>query len=216
MQATSSQSNPHSSKNSHPGCRWKNRRMSESGMSLVELMVAFSMFTIMALGALTALIQTRKMSENNVAQATAAVIAQGIIEQIHLSGYANIADDATLPLNFTGPSSGNLSEIQLFDLTWAANATTFTDIGTRANSADPTSPILGVLIDLDYKNGSTVIRPRRYMKMQVNLQRNVHTADDNIEIILTYRWQPPSGNGATTTPYITRELRTIRSQAPSY
>lgn len=186
-------------------------------MSLVELMVAFSMFTIMALGALTALIQTRKMSENNVAQATAAVIAQGIIEQIHLSGYANVAADATLPLNFAGPRpAGILSEIQSFNLPWASDSTTFTDIGTRADSSNPSSPILGVLLDLDYRSGGNVIRPRRYMPMQVNLQRDVHIADDNIAIILTYRWQPPSGNGAANTPYVTRELRTIRSLAPSY
>ena len=76
--------------------------------------------------------------------------------------------------------------------------------------------MLGILIDLDYKSGATVLRPARYMKMRVNLQRNVHTIDDNVEIILTYSWQPPTGNGAAAARYITREIRTIRSQAPSY
>jgi len=51
----------------------------------------------------------------------------------------------------------------------------------------------------------------------VNMRRTVHSGDDNVEIILTYQWQPPSRN---TRPgnnvYLTRELRTIRSQAPSY
>ena len=59
-------------------------------MTIVELMIAFALFTLMSLGSLTALIQTRKMSENNVAQETAAVIAQGIIEQVQLNPYDDI------------------------------------------------------------------------------------------------------------------------------
>jgi len=191
-------------------------RRPQRGMTLVEVMIATSLFTLMALGALATLLQTRRMSENNLAQATAAVIVQGIIEQVHLDGYTTITTDPNLVLTFTAPNSSNLSTIQQFSLPWATDATTFTEIGIRTDPADLTSPILGVLIDLDYRNGSTVIRPARYMKMRVNLQRNVHTTDDNVEIILTYSWQPPSGNGAASAPYLTREIRTIRSPAQSF
>jgi len=191
------------------------RPAAAAGMTLVELMVASCLFTIMSLGALVALGQTRIISENNVAQATAASIAQGIIEQVQLNGYASITSDPNLPLKVTG-ANNDLSTIQQFSLPWAANATTFTDIGARADPADPASPILGVLIDVDYRSGGTVIRPGRYMKMRVNLQRNAHLTDDNVEIILTYSWQPPSGYGAASARYLTREIRTIRSQAPSY
>ena len=189
-------------------------------MTLVEVMVAFGLFSIMALGSLSALIQTRKMSEDNVAQATAAVIAQGIIEQVHLNPYAAVADTTSSPnleLKFTGSSTNNLASIQQYDLPWDTNATTFTQIGARVDPADSSSPILGVLLDLDYKVDSTVIRPGRYMKMRVNIRRTVNPGNDNVEIILIYSWQPPSrNNGVGTETYLTRELRTIRSQAPSY
>jgi type II secretory pathway pseudopilin PulG len=189
-------------------------------MTLTEVMIAFGIFSIMSLGSITALLQTRKMSEDNVAQATASVIAQGIIEQVQLNGYDTISDTVGSPnleLKFTGADTHNLASIQQYNLPWAADATTFTEIGARVDPADTSSAILGVLLDLDYKVGSTVVRPARYMKMRVNMRRTVHSGDDNVEIILTYQWQPPSRN---TRPgnnvYLTRELRTIRSQAPSY
>lgn len=186
------------------------------GMSLLEVAIASFLFTLMAVSTLTAMMTARKMAENNVAQATAAIIAQGIMEQVQLVGYTPLTSNTTLPITFTGPSTSNAAVAQSFDLPWAADATTFTDIGSHSDPTDLTTPIVGVLIDVAYKNGSTVIRPARYMKMKVNLRRTVHTADDNVEIILTYSWQPPSGYGANASRYITREIRTIRSQAPSY
>src|SRR6478736_2037096 len=86
-----------------------------SGFTLVEIMIAFGVFSIMALGSITALLQTPRMSEDNVAQATAAVIAQGIIEQVQLNGYSAVADTAGTPnleLKFTGANTNNLASIQ--------------------------------------------------------------------------------------------------------
>lgn len=191
------------------------RKQACAGMTLVEVMMAFSLFAIMALGALVALVQTRKMSENNVAQATAAVIAQGIIEQLQLDSYTDVATGPSLPLKFINTDSTNLAIVQNFNLAWATDTTTFTDIGA-VDTTDPSLPVLGVLLDLDYMNGTNVVRRKAYMKMRVNLRRNVHTTDDNVELILTYSWQPPSGNGASDARYLTREIRTIRSTTPSY
>ncbi|HEY8994766.1 MAG TPA: prepilin-type N-terminal cleavage/methylation domain-containing protein [Lacunisphaera sp.] len=196
------------------------QRGNTSGLSLVEIMVAFGLFSILALGSLNGLLQTRRMSEDNVAQATAAVIAQGIIEQVQLNPYDAVSDTATSPnleLKFTGENTNNLASIQQYDLPWNTDTTTFTEIGARVDPADTSSAILGVLLDLDYKDGTKVIRPGRYMKMRVNIRRTVHSGDDNVEIILTYQWQPPSRNAlAGDQVYLTREIRTIRSQAPSY
>jgi prepilin-type N-terminal cleavage/methylation domain-containing protein len=190
------------------------------GLTLVEVMVAVTLFTIMALGSLTALIQARKMSEDNVAQVTAAVIAQGIIEQVHLNPYIAISDTVSSPnlqLKFTGADTNNLASIQQYELPWATDAITFTEIGARSDTSDLSSPILGVLIDLDYKVGTQVIRPGRYMKMRVNIRRTVNSSDHNVQIVLTYSWRPNSRNPLPTDEiYLTRELRTVRSEAPSY
>src|ERR1700712_4835307 len=98
-----------------------------SGMTLIELMIAFTLFAMMSLGSLSALLQTRKMSENNVAQETAAVIAQGIIEQVQLNPYDDIQNkDGThtdLDLKFTGVDTNNLASIQQHTVHWATDAT---------------------------------------------------------------------------------------------
>jgi Tfp pilus assembly protein PilV len=209
---------------SRPAMGWKSKARPgagyASGMTLTEIMIAFGLFSIMALGSLTALLQTRKMSEDNVAQATAAVIAQGIIEQVQLNGYDAISDTVGSPnleLKFTGANTNNLASIQQYDLPWATDTTTFTAIGARVDPNDTSSAVLGVLLDLDYKVGTKVVRPGRYMKMRVNIRRTVHSGDDNVEIVLVYQWQPPSRNTRPTDNiYLTREIRTIRSQAPSY
>jgi type II secretory pathway pseudopilin PulG len=187
-----------------------------AGMTLLEVAIASFLFTVMAVSILTAMVQTRKIAENNVAQTAATVVAQGIIEQVQLTGYDPLITDASVPVNYTAPDSNNYSGMQQIPLLWAPDATTFYELGAHSDPADLTSPVLGILLDMAYKNGSTVIRPARYMKMKANLQRNIHTADDNIEITLTYSWLPPSGNGQTSSRWITREIRTIRSQAPSY
>lgn len=208
---------------SSPSARKPRRRIAPgqtAGLTLVEIMIAFGIFAIMSLACITALLHTRRMSEDNVAQATAGVIAQGIIEQVQLNGYEAIADTVSSPnleLKFTGMNTNNLASIQQYDLPWAADATTFTPIGARVDPTNAASPVLGVLLDLEYRSGSTVVRPARYMKMEVNVRRTVHAGDDNVEIVLTYRWQPPSRNTlGSENVFFTREIRTIRSQAPSY
>lgn len=197
------------------------------GMTLLEVMVSFIIFTMVAMGTLTAVVQSRKMSEDNVAQATATVIAQGILEQVQLATWDTLTDptltDTTQPnylnlaLRFAGTSTSNLASIQQFQLPWETDATIFDPIGAYNTINDPTSGVKGILIDTEYLVASTVLRPPRFMKMQVNLARTIHTNEHNIEVVLTYRWQPPSRNLGTGTPtWLTRQLRTIKSEAESY
>ena len=186
-------------------------------MTLVEIIVSMTLFTVMALGAIAGMVQVRKMSESNVFQVSAETVAKGIIERIQVTGYANVATDATLPLEFMGyDASTNLCTVQTFNLTWAPDATTFTDIGEMINPANQAAGVRGVLLDTEFRNGATVIRPRKYMNVRVNLRRTLHVNDDNVEILLTYSWQPPNRRGTSNAAFITREIRTVRSEANSY
>jgi len=192
-------------------------RKNHSGFTLVEVMVSTVLFTMMAVATLSAILQSRRMSEDNVAQATASVIAQGILEQVQLNPYDDIASAANLALKFTGVNNNNLASIQQQSLPWDPDSTTFRFIGALSDPANPASAILGVLIDTAYMDGATVIRPARYMNMQINITRTLRANLDNVEVVLAYRWQPPSRNlpGQPAT-YVTREIRTIRSEAPSF
>ena len=186
-------------------------------MTLVEVVTSIGLFALMVLGALGGMVQVRKMSDSNVFQVSAQAVAQGIIERLQVTGYASVATDAALPLELMGyDSSANLCSVQTFNLPWAPDATTFTDIGELINPADQAAGVRGILLDADFRNGAAVIRPRKYMNMRVNLRRTLHANDDNVEILLTYSWQPPTGSQTSTAGFITREIRTVRSEANSY
>jgi len=178
-------------------------------MTLIEIMVAFTLFAIMASGVAATLVQMRKEAESNISQATAQVIAQGIVEQLQFVPYNALCNASSVDLKLIGVSSGNLADIQTFTVTWASDAT-YTAIGEVSGGVTK-----GVVLDADYKSGSTTIRPKRYMKMNVNLQRSVDIVNGNASVILSYQWQLPDRNiGAPV--FITKEIRVIRSQAPSY
>ena len=196
----------------------KGKASSCAGMTLVEVVISMLLFTMMSLGAIAGMVQVRKMSESNVWQVSAEAVAQGIIERIHVTGYASVATDPALPLEFMGyDTSRNLCTVQTFNLTWAPDATTFTSIGELVDPLDQTAGVRGVLVDAEFRStGGQLLRPRKYMNMRVNLRRTLHANDDNVEILLTYSWQPPNRRGNTNADFVTREIRTVRSEANSY
>jgi len=124
----------------------------------------------------------------------------------------------SLPVAFIGVTTDNYGDIQDFNLYWAKNATSLCSIGARSDKNDPTSPILGVVVDVDYKDsGGNVIRPRRYLKMQVAITRVLNANQDALEVTLYYRWAKPDVPGSgTPTYYATRSLRTIISKISTY
>ena len=203
-----------------------------SGMTLVEVMVAFFLFTLLAAAALTAVIQSRKMAEDNVAQAIARTVAQGIIEQVRLNlGLVKaitlrepVVDPApsvpcsplSIPMRFTklsddGTDFAAITQRNIpMHVDTDANANDWFDVG----ALDPAVPssVLGVLLDVEYRDAANaVIRPARYMKMQVNLKRLANDPVQNyVAVVLSYRWQPPARNATSgTTTWVTREIRTI-------
>jgi len=51
-------------------------------MSLIEVMIAMVVFMVLAMGLTSAVVQSQRMSHNNVLQNTAYTVAQGYLEQI--------------------------------------------------------------------------------------------------------------------------------------
>lgn len=58
------------------------KRPPKAGMTLVEIMVAMSIMTIIGFGTISGLLQARRMTEGSIYQNTAATVAQGYIEQL--------------------------------------------------------------------------------------------------------------------------------------
>jgi hypothetical protein len=179
-------------------------------MTIIEVVIAITMFAIMAGGIAGTLIQMRKMGESNIRQATAQVIAQGIIEQLQFVPYDTLSMGPSVSIKFVGVTSSNLSSIQDFTLTWAPDADTYTAIGEVTGGVTK-----GIVLDADYQSGGVTLRPKRYMRMNVNLRRFITAGTGNMSVILTYQWELTDRAGSGPV-FITKEIRLVRSFAPSY
>lgn len=124
----------------------------------------------------------------------------------------------SVELKFLGIRSDNYASVQTFTLYWAADNTLYAEVGERSDPEDLTSPILGVVLDMDYKSGGTVLRPRRYMRMLINITRTMNANKTAVEIALRYRWAIPERLSSTGQPiyYTEREIRTIVSKIATY
>jgi len=213
-----------------------------AGTTLVETMCALILFVVVAVGISASLIQIRKMSENDMSQTVAQTVAEGIIEQIQRMSFADLSDTTAnvasmpddfpndnnheanwccVPLKFIGVANDNHAAVQNFSLYWATNttATPFTQIGEREDPNVLTSAIRGIVLDVEFQDSAGVlIRPRRYMKMGVNLARSIDSSGSMVAITLKYQWEVPNkkaSNGIDPV-YLTREIRFVKSNMPTY
>lgn len=185
------------------------------GVSLVEVMVAFGLFAILATGIAATLITTRKAAESDIYQAEAQTVAQTIMEQVMLIPY-NTLSIATSPppveLRFMAATSTGNTEVQTFALAWAANDTTYTPVGEVQGGVTQ-----GILLDVDYINSGQKLRQKRYMDFRVNLRKDVDNSSGKVAVILNYRWAVPDRrNSSGGRVYITKQIRTVRSETSSY
>ena len=207
---------------SSTGAPLENRRSSASGVTLAELMVAMSILTLVALGILTSMVQLRKQGEVIIYQILAQATAEGLMEQIRRSSYIDLSDVTNHPpveLMFISANADNRANVETIMQRWHTDATTFDEVGALSDPADPASPLLGVLMDVDYTDASgNLIRRRRYMKMKINLTHTVNANKDAVQIVLRYQWQVPDRKGADGTGvyYAQREVRSVVSKMPTY
>lgn len=216
-------------------------------MNLVELMVGMVIFAFLSIGITTSLLQQRKYSENAMSTVIAQSMAEGILEQIRRTGFATLSDfsqyQATAPddcpvagtetatnpalyttyrsveIKFIGVGANNYATVQDFNLYWMANADTYQEVGERTDPDDLTSPIIGVVLDVDYKNSSNnLVRQRRYMKMRVNITRSMNTQKSAVMITLRYQWAIPERRTAAGLPiyFPVREIHTVISKISTY
>ncbi len=94
-------------------------RRARSGFSLLESVIAMTVFTIVALGITGLVIQARKVAENNILRNTAFTVAQGYLEQIRSISVrdieAAIADPQNVPIPTKSVSATAVSSIEQDD-----------------------------------------------------------------------------------------------------
>lgn len=191
-------------------------------MTLVEMMVAIMILTIVSLGIATSLVQLRKQGEVIIYQILAQATAEGLMEQIRRASYADLSDVTNHPpveLMFISTNAANRASVETSLQQWHTDDTTFDEIGALSDPANPDSPRLGTLMDVDYTDASgSVIRRRRYMKMKINLTHSLNANKDAVQITLRYQWQVPDrkGAGGSEIYYAQREVRSVVSKMPTY
>lgn len=175
-------------------------------MTLVELMVSATLFTLVAGGVISCFIQAMKYSESNLAQTYAQQVAQSIVEQVISVPPGLLFDPDQTQIQITLPSlnSSNYTSMPDIVVPWAADSTTFTEIGPSAQ---------GVLADAAYVASSRIIRPQRYLRMRINLQRELELSENRMKVVLRYQWAMPDRLGAPAPQFLNGEIRTIRSMA---
>ncbi|BET68110.1 hypothetical protein ASA1KI_30280 [Opitutales bacterium ASA1] len=176
-------------------------------MTLVEVMVSFGIFAFAATGVVSGILQVQKLSLGNLAQSYAHSTAQSVMEELIRMPPARLADatQASVAIKLPTLTSANTTTFVDFELPWASDATTFTNLGS--NSA-------GVLTDAAYIADSNTIRPDRYLPMRMNLQRTIETDNNRVLVVVRYQWQIPdrkTSSGASI--FLSGELRTVRSFA---
>lgn len=93
--------------------------VSRPGFSLLESVIAMTVFTILALGITGLVIQSRKVAENNILRNTAYTVAQGYLEQIRSISIgvieAAMADPENTPIPTKSVSATATSSIEQDD-----------------------------------------------------------------------------------------------------
>lgn len=176
-------------------------------MTLVEVMVSFAIFAFAATAVVAGLIQTQKLSMSNLSQSYAQSTAQAVIEEVIRVPPSQLSDpDLTeITIKLATLTSSNYTSIDDFTIPWSTSATEFTEIGTTS---------AGILTDAAYIADSHTIRPERFMRMQINLQREIEAANNRVRITLRYRWAVPDRSNSDGSPiFLSGETRTIRSTA---
>ncbi len=187
----------------------KARRFGGRGFSLVEVMIAFGLFTLVAGGVLACFIHSEKNARSNLARAYAEMTAQSLIEQIVRLPTSTLMNttETEVEIILTTLTSTNRTTMDPFLIPWSTDSTTFTQLGGSG----------GILLDAAYIESSNIIRPERYMRMRVNLERTINSGDGRVAVTLRYQWEIPDRRSSTGTGiYLSDEIRTVRSTVASF
>ncbi len=188
-------------------------RVRSRGVTLVELMVSMGILAVVAGGVMASMLYSQRLAQSNLAQSYAAITAQSIIEQLVRLPADTLTDETTTGAEILIPyvTSSNNTSLERISVPWSTDDDVFTDIGPAEN------PTQGILVDAAYIPAGNKIRPERYMRFRVNLERTVEAAEHRVSIVLRYQWEVPDRRADDGAPvYLSGILTTVRSTAVSF
>ncbi|HUR59032.1 MAG TPA: hypothetical protein VM029_15060 [Opitutaceae bacterium] len=187
-------------------------------MSLVEVMFAIMILTMILCGVLQAMLQSRRMTEGSVRQASVASLVQGYLEQMKSIKYADVLNELKSSPSST-PADADAWEASFSLPVKDASLTTQT-IYLAVGAAPTSLPVISTLptdesmhvesVDID-NSASTVDDSQLKMWVWVNDLTGTNVVKCK-SIVVVYQWSVKDG-GKTT--YYSDMMRTIRSIVPT-
>ena len=196
-------------------------------MTIVEVMFAGGILAMVVMGTLQGMMQSRRMTESSIRQATVASLVQGYMEQIKSLKYASTLNALPSSPSVT-PSGGTLAAWQAYLGTAGTDDSNPTLILKDSNQSDVTFcicagaapaslPAIGTLptdasfhtesVDIDNIN-STTDNTQLNMWVWINNLSGTNLQDCK-SIVIVYQWTVKDGGRIVYYSDMTRSIRSI-------
>jgi type II secretory pathway pseudopilin PulG len=204
--------------------------MPERALTLVEVMFASSILTMVLCGVLQGMLQSRRMTEGSIRQGTVASVAQGYMEQIKSLKYAATLN--ALPSSpSTTPTGGTIADWQAYVGTPGTDDNNPTLTLKDSNQADTTICLVPGAAPTTLPDVSTLPTNAAKHSESVDID-NVNSTSDNCtldmwvwinpmtgtnlqdckSIVIVYQYTVKDGGRIR---YFTDMIRTVRSIIPT-
>jgi len=177
------------------------KAISKRGFTLVEVVIASFIFSILAAGLFSSAIQVRKWGEATVRESISTAVATGFLEQLTATDFANIIDrieDRSQPFGFVSRDGETLTPAQSL---------------RPMSASDWGDPIEIPLINRVDEDGDEIGGPSMKFWFIPSVERSADTPDNSVDIRIRYRWD--SGQGRDESALPVRSLFLVRTRVPN-
>lgn len=193
-------------------------------MTIIEVAIATTILTMVLAGVLQTMLQSRRMTEGSVRQASIASLVQGYLEQIKYTKFSTDSSNALLSSPATTPGTGLLTDWQTptnYTVTVYDGSQTPIPLCLAAGAAPTSLPAISTLptdasmhteqVDIDNIN-SNADNSTLSMWVWVNDMTGTHVTNCK-SIVIVYQWTVKDGGRIH---YYSDMMRGVRSIIPTY
>lgn len=171
------------------------------GFTLIEVVVSFFLFTLLAAGLFSSALQARKWSEASVRESVSTAVAAGFLEQVAAADFANVTnriDDRSESFAFVSQDGEPLSPAKSLRPM------------SETNWGDPIEVPLVNRLDED---GNAIGGPSMKFWFIPSVERSVDTPQESVDIRIRFRWD--SGLGRDVEDLPVRSLFLVSTRVPN-
>jgi len=171
------------------------------GFTLVEVVVSFFLFTLLAAGLFSSALQVRKWAEASVRESVSTAVATGFLEQLAATDFHNIInriEDRSVPFSFVTQDG------QALEPEKSLRPMDATDWG---------DPIEVPLVNKLDEDGNEIDGPAMDFWFIPSVERSADTPNEAVDIRIFFRWDNGQGRDEASLPV--RSLFLVRTRVPN-